>query len=187
MSELAQQLTQQLAQRAAAGQVKKGMLFVAEFNRQWEQEKKKMFEMADAGLPRIYGKFSIVAPNILTVGVAMGRLNPDQVMGYAHPEMKAMYDAGHLKLTNVALQCDESAPDKPLTVKFDWELKIEALIVEERKKLMRQQEVARSGSRARPTPVQVQPPAKKPKMDEIADHLEDPQMLECVSVEVVDV
>ena len=143
-----------------------------------------MFEMADAGLPRICGTFSIVAPSILTVGVAIGPLNPNQVMGYAHPEMKAMYNAGHLKLSNVMLQCDENNLH---TVKFDWELKIEALIAEERKKLVHQQAVARSGSRARPTPIQAQPPAKKPKVEEIADHLEEPQMLECVSVEVVNV
>ncbi len=183
MSELAQQL----AQRAAAGQVKQAMQFVDEFTRQWVQQKTKMFEMADAGLPLIHGKFSIVAPNILTVGVGMGPLNPNKVMSFAHPEMKAMYNAGHLKLSNAMLQCDVSAPNKPLTVKFDWELQIDALVAEERKKLARQQEVARSGSRARPTPIQAQPPAKKPKVDEVADHLEEPQMLECVSVEVVNV
>lgn len=187
MSELAQPLTQQLAQRAAAGQVKQGMQFAAEFNRQWAQAKTKMFEMADAGSPRIHGKFSVVTPSILAIGAAMGPLNPNQVIAYSHPEMKAMYNAGHLKLSNVTLQCDESAPDKPLTVKFDWELQINALIVEERKKLIREQTVARSGSRARPTPIQAQPPAKKPKVDEVADHLEEPQMLECVSVEVVNV
>ena len=183
MSELAQQL----AQRAAAGQVKQGMQFAAEFNRQWAQAKTKMFEMADAGLPRIHGKFSIVAPSIMAVGVAIGPLNPHQVVAFAHPEMRAMYNAGHIKLSNVTLQCDESAPDNTRTVKFDWELQIDALVVEERKKLIREQTVARSGSRARPTPIQAQPPAKKPKVDEVADHLEEPQMLECVSVEVVNV
>ena len=188
MSELAQQLTQQLAQRAAAGQVKQGMQFAAEFNRQWAQAKTKMFEMADAGLPRIHGKFSIVAPSIMVIGVAIGPLNPNQVIAFAHPEMRAMCNAGHLKLSNVTLQCDESAPDNtPRTVKFDWELQIDALIVEERKKLIREQIVARSGSRARPTPIQAQPPAKKPKVEEIADHLEEPQMLECVSVGVVEI
>ena len=187
MSELAQQLAEQLAQRAAAAQVKKATQFVAEFRRLWEQEKKKMFEMADAGLPRICGKFSIVAPNILTNGVTVGRQNPNQVMGYAHPEMKAMFEAGHLKLSNVMLQCDDSDPNKLLMIKFDWDVQIDALIVEERKKLVRQREVARSGSRARPTPIQAQPPAKKAKVNEIADHLEEPQMLECVSVEVVNV
>ena len=107
MSELAQPLTQQLAQRAAAGQVKQGMQFAAEFNRQWAQAKTKMFEMADAGSPRIHGKFSVVTPSILAIGAAMGPLNPNQVIAYSHPEMKAMYKAGHLKLSNVTLQCDE--------------------------------------------------------------------------------
>jgi hypothetical protein len=182
------ELTQQLAQRAAAGHLKMATRFIAEFNRQWEQEKRKMFEMADAARVPICGRFSFVTPNLLAVSVRQNTVTIEAVMTWAHPEMKAMYNAGHLKLSNVELKSGKGeGPETTDAVEFDWELQIGALIVEERKKLLRQQEVARNGSRARPTPIQAQPPAKKPKMGEIADHLEEPQMLECVSDAVVDV
>jgi hypothetical protein len=180
-------LAQQLARRAAVGHLNMATLFIAEFNRQWEQGKKKMFEMADAGRMPIFGKFSFVTPNLLTVSVRQSTLTIESVMSFAHPEMKAMYNAGHLKLSNFEVKFGGEEPETTRTVEFDWELQIGALVVEERKKLLRERQVARNGSRARPTPVQSQPPAKKPKMSEIADHLEEPQMLECVNVAVVDV